>query len=136
MTAVLSRGRNLLILAFIMPLVYPLKLYAKHPATAVFFCFGVLTNAVVWALLLTQIPRESDQVFLHYTIFFGVDDIGPWRSLLTVPAAGLFIVLANGIFGWSVFSRDKFLAHILNAAACVCQLLLLASSFLLVTLNS
>jgi hypothetical protein len=119
-----------------MPLVYPLKLYAKHPATAALFCLGVLVNAIVWALLLTQVPRESDQVFLHYTIFFGVDDIGPWRRLLIVPAAGLFIVLANGIFGWWAFSRDKFLAHLMNAGAALCQLFLLASSFLLVTLNS
>lgn len=97
---------------------------------------AVATNAVVWVLLLTQIPRGSDQIFLHYTIFFGVDDIGPWRNLLIIPAGGLFILLANGIFGWTMFQRDKYLAHALNAAAFMTQLIVLAASLLIVTLNT
>jgi hypothetical protein len=108
----------------------------KHPATAVFFAVSVLANLAIWVLLLTQIPRGSNQIFLHYTIFFGVDDIGPWRELLVVPAGGLFILLVNGIAGWLGFQKDKYLAHLLNAAACITQLFLLAASFLIVTLNT
>lgn len=119
-----------------MPLVYPIKLYVKHPATAIFVSAGLAVNAAIWVWMLTSIPPQSEQVFLHYNIFFGVDAIGSWGEILSVPISGLVILLANGAIGWALFARDKYFAHFLNAAAFLCQLFLLAVAALLITLNT
>ncbi len=68
-------------------------------------CFGVIVlNVAQWAFLYWQIPYTQSVVFLHYTIYFGVDMTGDWWRLLIVPAAGLLIFLLN----WPVLIRNYY----------------------------
>lgn len=118
------------------PAFYPLKLYLKHPATAVFFGVALLLNGLSWGWIAFQVPRDVAQVFLHYTILFGVDTVGGWHDLFLPPLGGFLILLGNGLLGWWLFQTDKYLAHFLNAMAALVQVFLFGAAYLLVMLNA
>jgi hypothetical protein len=56
---------------------------------------------------------SSDAIPLHYDIFFGIDRIGPWYAALTYPLIALFLVVVNTLFGYLLFTRDKYLSYYL-----------------------
>lgn len=115
---------------------YPIKLYLKHPGIAVFVFASVAVNLLVWIWLVTQIPPEVGTVFLHYTVLFGVDEIGAWRELFAIPLGGLLVIAMNAVVGWLFFQKDKYIAYFLTCAAFLVQVFMLMAAFLLVTLNA
>lgn len=92
-------------------------------------------NIAMWMWLLFHIHPQSEQLFLHYTILFGVDLIGSWNKIFFLPISGFFIIMVNALIGWLMFKSDKFFAQILNAVALFCQILLLIGTWLVVYLN-
>lgn len=114
---------------------YPLKLYIQKRQNLMLFGGTIVLNAASWIWLATHIHPHLGQVFLHYNILFGVDLVGPWYAVYTLPLAGLCIFLLNGMLGWVLFKQDAFAAYLLNTIALVVNTLLLVSSALLVFLN-
>lgn len=114
---------------------YPLKLYFRHLPNLIILSLALLVNAAIWVWLLSQIGPQSEQIFLHYNILFGVDYVGEWWRVLFLPISGLVIMLANGVIGWALFGKDKFYAHLLNAVSLFCQIFLFVAAALLVFLN-
>lgn len=97
---------------------------------------GVLLLTVfIWWYILSRVHPTSDQVFLHYTIIFGVDLIGPWREILTPALSGLVITIVNFVVSWFIYSNNKLLARLLSLATFVIHIFLLIASVLMVRLN-
>ena len=116
-------------------MLYPLKLYFKHPATLSTIGLAALINGSIWAWLLWHIRPRAESIFLHYNILFGVDRIGNWAELLYLPLTGLSIMVINAIVGWLLFQRDKYAAYFLSAIALICQGFLFLAAARLVALN-
>ena len=114
---------------------YPIKLYIKHLPNLIMLPLGLLLNLASWVWLLSQIKPQTDPIFLHYNILFGVDYIGDWWKVLYLPIAGLFIYLINTILSWVLFGKDKFAAQLLNFVSIFCQVFVLIAAALLVFLN-
>ncbi len=114
---------------------YPLKLYLKHPANSIMIGLALLANAAMWVWIAWQIPRQTDPIFLHYNILFGVDYIGEWWRAFALPLSGTAILIINILLGWWLFRRDAFLNYMLLAVALIAQFLLLFGSALLIFLN-
>jgi len=114
---------------------YPLKLYFKNKGVLAFLSSSLLINLATWFWLLWEIRPQTDPIFLHYNILFGVDYVGEWWRILYLPIIGLMILLVNAILGWVFFNQDKFLAAILNSAALFCQVFIFVAASLLVFLN-
>lgn len=114
---------------------YPLKLYLKEKPVAVMLALALFLNILSFVWLAVRIRPHLGQIFLHYNILFGVDLVGTWYQVFILPAVGFFIIGINATIGWLLFHRDKFSAHLLNAASVCFQALLLAASGLLVFLN-
>ena len=114
---------------------YPIKLYFKHLSNQILLPVSLLLNIATWVWLLWQIKPQTEPIFLHYNILFGVDYIGEWWKVLYLPIAGLFIIFINGILGWVMFGKDKFSAELLNFVSVVCQVFILIAAALLVFLN-
>lgn len=114
---------------------YPLKLYLKHPLNVILLPLGLLTNLGSWIWLVTQIEPQSEPIFLHYNVLFGVDLIGPWHKIFLFPLLGIAILIVNAIVAWLLFQRDRFFLYILNSAAFICQIILFIVATLLVFLN-
>lgn len=114
---------------------YPLRLYAHHPVTALSVIIGLALNLAAWGWLLSAIPRGGEQTFLHYTIFFGVDEVGPWYHVFRAPLVGIVVLCINVLLGWALYRRETFMAHVLIITAALVQALVLVSAALIVALN-
>jgi hypothetical protein len=114
---------------------YPIKLYFKHLPNLILLFLGFLLNLASWIWLLWQIKPQTDPIFLHYNILFGVDSIGEWWKVFYLPVVGLFIYIVNAILGWILFGRDKFTSQLLNFVSVLCQVFILIAAALLVFLN-
>lgn len=114
---------------------YPLKLYFKYRASWGLIGAAGLINLAHWITASRYISAQTDSVFLHYNILFGVDYIGEGWRLLGLPTLGLTILLLNFFLGWSLFQTDKFVSLLANAVSAVCQILLLTATAWLIFLN-
>ena len=103
---------------------YPLKLYIKYPSNIVFFSIAGALNIATWVWIVWNIRPQTEPVFLHYNILYGVDLIGSWYKVFYLPLLGLGIFLFNSFFGWFFFHKDPFIAQIANAVAVICQIFL------------
>lgn len=130
----LSRGNDRSIILGM--LLYPIKLYFKNLPIFITTVAALCLNIATWIWLLIEIRPQTEPVFLHYNILFGVDYVGEWWQVLYLPISGIVIIIVNAVMGWLLFGRDKFLAQILNGISLFCQLFLLIAAALLVFLNA
>ncbi|MBI2436660.1 MAG: hypothetical protein HYV41_02890 [Candidatus Magasanikbacteria bacterium] len=114
---------------------YPLKLYLKSLPIAVIVGSAFVLNIFSWFWLWLQIPRGIDQLFLHYSILFGVDFIGTRTQIFYVPLLGLVIWILNTFAGWLLYRKDDFMSHVFNFVNLLCQIFIVIATFLLVFLN-
>lgn len=114
---------------------YSIKLYFRNKANIIFLSLSLLANIFVWLWLWLEIEPQTEPIFLHYNILFGVDYIDAWQKVFYLPAMGLLILLVNAFLGWWLFNRDKFMAQLLNAGSFICQIFLVVAAVLLVFLN-
>lgn len=114
---------------------YPLKLYLTHVPNTLMMGVSLLINIGMWGWLLWYIRPGSGQIFLHYNVLFGVDLIGPWYHVLTIPTIGACVIGVNGALGWFFFGKDKFIAYLMNAITVITHIFLLIAALLLVFLN-
>ncbi|MBI5729343.1 MAG: hypothetical protein HY983_03855 [Candidatus Magasanikbacteria bacterium] len=92
--------------------------------------------AFTWWYIVSRVHPTSDQVFLHYTIIFGVDLIGPWRGILLPAISGLIIVGINFTVSWLIYGSNRFLARLLPVATLILAVFLLLAAALLVGINT
>lgn len=95
-------------------------------------------NLLNWILVIWFVaPRLSTSPFfaLHYTIYFGVDRIGPPWGLAQLPALGTLIFAVNLIVAVRSYAHDRLTGAFMMAAAVLFQALLLFAAFLTVLLN-
>lgn len=92
--------------------------------------------AFTWWYIVSRVHPTTDQVFLHYTIIFGVDLIGPWRGILLPAISELVIAGINFLVSWLVYGTSRFLGRLLPLATVVLAIFLLLSAVLLVGINA
>ncbi len=114
---------------------YPIKLYFSALPVAISSGISIILNIFSWVWLSVQIPQAGGQVFLHYNILFGVDQVGDSWKIFYVPLLGLFIFLINLSLGWLLYRKDKFMAQVLLFFSALCQVFVVIATFLLVFLN-
>jgi len=93
--------------------------------------FSLLVNFGFWLFVLSQARHADSIVPLHYTIYFGIDSVGPWFFRLATPAAGLLIILVNHAIAISLFRQERMLAYLLVWLTSVLQIILLVSGLLI-----
>lgn len=95
-------------------------------------------DLLTWALTAWFVaPRLKTSPFfaLHYTVYFGVDQIGaPWR-LLSLPLLGLFILACNAALAVRLYRDERLASAFLTSLTLLLEALLLLVSFLTVLLN-
>ena len=115
---------------------YPFLLYFRKTPVILMFMGAVASNLFAWSWITFHIPASTTQVFLHYTILFGVDQIGEWWQIYTTPVIGLSILLFNMIAGWAVYRHERFYSYILLMSSLIVNIFVAIFSVLLVFLNS
>ena len=109
---------------------------ARYVRFALLLATGV--NLLTWILALSfVVPRLHTSPFfaLHYTIYFGVDQIGaPWK-LLRLPKLGLLILAVNAWFSVRHYEKDRLASAFVMTLALLLESLLAAVVFLTLLLN-
>ena len=88
---------------------------------------------LIW--LYFKITPRVEPVALRYTIYFGIDLIGPWYYVYIFPLSGIIIILINFILAYLIFLKIKILSYFLALASSVIQILLIILSILIFLLN-
>lgn len=89
-------------------------------------------------LLVRLVPEglRTGVLSLHYTIYLGIDDVGPWPWIFLMPGGMIFALLVDGacLFGW--FRRDALAARSLAGLALATTILWAVTSFFLIAVNA
>jgi len=92
---------------------------------------ALLTNILLWLWLIVYIQPSTDNLVLHYNIYFGIDQLGSGLKLYLMPLFGLIILAINLLFVLSD-QADKRLANYSSWVSLIVQVLLIISLLLLV----
>ncbi len=95
-------------------------------------------NLLNWALAAWFIvPRIGMTPFfaLHYTVYFGVDQVGAAQGLATLPILGTLILLVDSALMARLYVKDRLAGAFLTALALLLEALLLFTTFLTILLN-
>ena len=94
----------------------------------------LLTVALpIWKI----IPIGADNPFipLHYNVYMGIDEFGPWQSVFVLPAIGLVLLLVNVVLQGTLHRHEKVLSTFFAVATVASEAVLLVSMTLIVLLN-
>ncbi|MFH1171566.1 MAG: hypothetical protein V1778_03445 [bacterium] len=75
--------------------------------------FALLENSVLWLFLSSRVEPQTQNIPLHYNIYFGIDLVGPWWYLLLIPAAGLLALCVNSVLSLILQKREKVIPYFL-----------------------
>jgi hypothetical protein len=114
--------------------------YREDLVVKITFILSLIINVVIWLTLYFKLypfsyMTEYGQIFLHYNVYFGIDNIGQWYMPFTIPLLGLFIILFNNILAYIFYLREKIIAYILLISQAVLHLVLLAAAIFVILLN-
>lgn len=94
---------------------------------------GILLVVAQWLLIVLGISFTQENVFLHYTVYFGVDRAGAPAQLLWIPGVATAILLTNTIC--ALASRSRNMRIVLLALMDVMEVLCVLVCALLVIIN-
>jgi hypothetical protein len=109
---------------------------ARFARLALLLSLGL--NALAWGLALWfVIPRWRTSPFfaLHYTVYFGIDRIGPPWGLLRTPFLGSALLAANVAVAARFHRHERLAGALFAALALFLEALLLVLTYLSILLN-
>ena len=114
---------------------YPIGLFLKHKPNSILLSLGLFMQVLLWIYVIWYIRPQDQQLFLHYTMFFGVDLIGSWYMAYIIPLAGFCMLLLNSLLGWFMFSIDRLAAYLFLTSTIGCHVFLGMAAYMVVFLN-
>jgi len=98
------------------------------------FLLALGINIISWLLFSWRIVSRGGEAFLHYTVYLGIDGLGPVWQVFYVSAVGLLILLVNTLI---ILYRKKSdtIAYSLIYQSLFVQILILIVSVFLVLIN-
>lgn len=111
------------------------SIWIQDRLVAVLFIASVVLNLAAYALFWFGVKPSSNTVVLHYSVYFGIDLVGPWYQLYSVPLIGTFIWLLNGAILTPLYRHDQLFGYMLVGMTIFCELLLTITAVLLLWVN-
>ncbi len=78
---------------------------------------------------------QVEPIALRYSIYLGVDLIGPWYYVFLIPLISIVIIIINFIIAYFIFIKTKIIAYFLALSSSLLQILLLIATILIKLLN-
>ena len=95
----------------------------------------LLLDAALPAWRIVPLSSTRPYIPLHYNIYLGVDQLGSWYQIFTLPVLGLFLFFFNLILQTIAYRKEKLLATMLAVATVLIEWLLLCAMVLIVLMN-
>lgn len=99
------------------------------------FVAAIVCNVIAYGLCLWQLTPTDDSMVLHYSVYFGIDLVGPWYQIYSLPLIGTFLWLLNGTLLVPLHRRDALFGYAIAGTTLVCDLLLGITTALLLWVN-
>ncbi|MFH0956108.1 MAG: hypothetical protein V1801_02770 [Candidatus Falkowbacteria bacterium] len=101
-----------------------------------YLLFLFALNIINW-LLVYYVNNNVSQnlVVLHYNVNLGVNLIGDVRDIYIIPTLGLAFIVINFILLLNIFSKNKFLIHLLLGFSLLINLFLIAGTVAIYLVN-
>jgi len=98
---------------------------------------GLLILAEVALISWRIVPMVYGQtaVPLHYNIHFGVDTVGDWWRIYTVPAVALMVLIINMSLARFFFRRERALSYMAVGSTILLEGILFVSTIFIILLN-
>ncbi len=94
----------------------------------------LLTLALpIWKIL--PISGDNPYIPLHYNVYMGIDESGPWQYVFVLPAIGFGLLIVNSVLQVVFYRREKVLSIFFAVATVATEAILLVSMVLIVLLN-
>lgn len=101
-------------------------LLKKHPYFRCKFSLIMLFNSLLlnlslWMLLYFRIKPSNFPVPLHYSVYFGIDNIDYWYKVFFVPGIGVLFIFLNLFLCIWFYNKERFITHFLSVNNFVVQ---------------
>jgi len=96
----------------------------------------LLVNVINWLILFVFLKPATENIILHYNVYFGVDMTGKRNLAFLMPGIGLIIIIINFFLSKYFYRNDEIVAgYILLIAAFMAQISLIIASFSVIIIN-
>jgi len=114
--------------------------YREDRLVKVNLLISLIVNIITWAALYVKLSpfsylNEYGQIYLHYNIYFGIDNIGNWYNVFIIPILGLFFIVFNNILALIFYLEDRLISYFLVFSQTLLQLVLLIAAIFVILLN-
>lgn len=126
-------------------LFYNISKFFEHPyrediIVKINFIASIVINLIIWLVLYFKLhpfsyTTEAGQIYLHYNLYFGIDNIGYWYEALVIPLLGLFIIIFNNALAYYFYIQDKVISYGLVFSQTILQITLFAAGIFVILLN-
>ena len=111
------------------------RLFLKNTIIRLSLYLSIFFNYLTWVVLLSRIIPQENNIPLHSNYYFGIDLVGGWYLVFTVPLAGLLFILINFFLSYFFFSKQKQLTYLLVVATIIIQFVHLLGALNIVLIN-
>lgn len=112
------------------------KRFFSNKYSLTLLIIALLINLASWLYIFLYIKPQSEPIFLHYNIYYGVDLIGNWYQIyLYIPFIALVVYFINAFISYILYRRDIKLTFLIQGINIFLQISILASTYLIVKQN-
>jgi hypothetical protein len=107
----------------------------QHALVTFAIAASILLVGIAWLWAYVALHAIEQPLILHFTNAGGINQVGSFRDLSSVPIFGLIVVAVNGVIAWSLDGRDWFLGKFLAAGTLFVSILLFIAFAAIIAVN-
>ena len=97
---------------------------------------SLAANLINWIILKIFVQPVDFPIILHYNVYFGVDILGDWKQVFTLPFLGIVLLVINVLLALFFYdNKERIASYILLLAMFMIQLNLLVASVSITVIN-
>lgn len=112
-----------------------LKPYWRQKEVARTLFLSAVMNLAMWAYLYAHRIESDYPIILHYNLFLGVDLLGDYGMIYTMPAIGSVLFILNAALGQSFYRTERLASYILTLNIFAVQAILMLACYLVIQTN-
>ena len=111
------------------------QLFVRNKLNLILVLSSLGLNLLLWGFFLVMVKPVWGLVPLHYSIYTGVDLLGPWYELFYIPSFGLAAFILNFILAYCLIDKYPFLGVFILGGTVVSEILLWIPAIYIIHFN-
>ncbi|MDP1884043.1 MAG: hypothetical protein Q8L10_01625 [Candidatus Moranbacteria bacterium] len=110
--------------------------YFKSHIAIWLLILSLTANLINWVILKIWIQPVDFPIILHYNVYFGVDLVGDYRQVYSLPLIGFILLIINSALSIYFYGqKERIASYILLMAVLMIQLSLIVASASVILIN-